>query len=153
MIIKRIYPIFFSLLLISACSQEADQVFIEDELNDYFLRFQAEAALRGITVDFDQAQIEGYLDDIEIENASGACQQGEPSFILVDRDWWAAADDLEKEFLIFHELGHCFLLREHLDTQDDDGVCLSMMHSTSTVCDNQYDLDTRDEYLDELFQL
>lgn len=136
---------------LAACSQQEDGIFIDDELAIYFARFQDEALERGVTVDFDIAQIEGYIGDIELEDASGACQHGEPSFILVDQEWWNNASEYDREFLIFHELGHCFLLREHLDNQNADGTCHSMMHSSSSVCENVYNAETREAYLDELF--
>ncbi|MEM6722957.1 MAG: putative metallopeptidase [Bacteroidota bacterium] len=144
---------WFAVLLIalSSCNQEEDTLFIDGELEVYYALFQEEAAKRGITVDYDNAQIEGYIGDIDIEDASGACQQGEPSFILVDQEWWNNASEMEREFLIFHELGHCFLLREHLDDQHTDGSCVSMMHSSSSICDNKYNTETRQAYLDELF--
>ncbi|MEO1437911.1 MAG: hypothetical protein AAFV80_20385, partial [Bacteroidota bacterium] len=124
------------LLALSSCNQEDDMVFIDGELEVYYTLFQEEALKRGITVDFDNTQIEGYIGDIPIEDASGACQHGEPSFILVDREWWNNASAMEREFLIFHELGHCYLLREHFDDQHPDGSCVSMMHSSSSVCNN-----------------
>lgn len=35
--------------------------------------------------------------------------------ILLDIEYWNESDDLDRESLIYHELGHCILNREHND--------------------------------------
>ena len=53
--------------------------------------------------------------------------------------------------IVFHELGHCVLVRDHLDDADSEGNCLSMMHSGLGDCEFRYNGSTRNVYLDELF--
>jgi len=57
---------------------------------------------------------------------------------------------MQKERLVFHELGHCVLNRSHLETVGTDGHCLSIMNSAQRCSDN-YNAQTREKYLDELF--
>jgi hypothetical protein len=38
--------------------------------------------------------------------------------IAVNQSWWKSADDTQRELLIFHELGHCLLGRDHRDGTD-----------------------------------
>ena len=33
--------------------------------------------------------------------------------IVIDRKFWRFASDIQKEFVLFHELGHCVLFRKH----------------------------------------
>jgi len=73
--------------------------------------------------------------------------------IRVDPVSWQQLGSMRKEFLIFHELGHCALNREHLDEKDNNGYCKSIMHSSTDVCLNNYNNDTKESLLDELFSL
>ena len=71
--------------------------------------------------------------------------------ILLDSQFWRRASEMEKEFLVFHELGHCYLGRSHLDEVAQNGNCQSMMNSGMGNCRINYNSQTRNEYLDELF--
>jgi len=65
--------------------------------------------------------------------------------------FWETASFAEKEYVVFHELGHCALNRRHLDTKNADGTCLSMMQSGNGSCKMNYNAQNRSKYLDELF--
>ena len=83
----------------------------------------------------------------------GVCVRNdeEPNRVAVDQEAWAAADDAFRELIVFHELGHCVLDREHLD-DDVNGICVSIMNSGLSGCDISLENSTlREEYLDELF--
>ena len=73
------------------------------------------------------------------------------SIIEIRATTWSAAGDLEREHLIFHELGHCYLGRPHDDAKDTAGFCLSIMQSGDGSCRYNYRNVTRAAYLDELF--
>jgi hypothetical protein len=70
---------------------------------------------------------------------------------MIDRLFWETATMTEKEYVIFHELGHCALNRRHLDTTYKDGTCTSMMQSGNGSCKMVYNAQNRSKYLDELF--
>jgi len=131
---------------------EEPTLFTSPELQVYFDRFRDEAALRGIVVDFDSAFVAGMITNLE-GNISGQCQFNtvEPDRVLIDKAYWSNATDFEKEFIVFHELGHCYLNRQHLDLKNDRGICMSIMHSGETGCNNAYGPLTRTQYLNELF--
>lgn len=143
--------IFF--LLYSCQKESLDTVFVDDQLQPYFDRFQREGNLREYGVDFHLIKVEGYLSNTLASTISGQCQHdpSHPDRVLINQTFWNQADAMEREFLVFHELGHCYLQRSHLDTKDYQGVCLSMMHSGASVCRNNYNSQTRSTYLDELF--
>ena len=146
--------LLFTLLVVGmqAC-QEDETIFVASELLPYFEAFSDEAAARGLSFDYQSARIEGYLEDIPEQDVTGKCQMNsvDPNRIFVDATFWRRATFMEKEFVVFHELGHCFLERSHLDSENNDGSCVSMMHSGLTDCRNDYSTSTRDDYLDELF--
>lgn len=150
---------FLGLLLLSSLvfvsCEEEEEIFVDTELLSYFERFELEAAARGITFNFEQDRIEGFLEDIEETDVTGKCQFNSvyPDRVTVDAEFWRRATDLEKEFVVFHELGHCFLERAHTEEATNGGVCLSMMHSGLGACRNAYSALTRSNYLDELFSV
>ena len=146
-----------SFLSLTNCSKSEEGntvLFVENELQLYFDRFEAEAAERGMEINLSNAQIEGYIDDIETPSVAGQCTSNsdEPNRITIDEALWNRFSDLEKEYLIFHELGHCYLGRGHRDDINADGSCASMMQSGTISCRKNYNTRTRTDYLDELFE-
>lgn len=141
------------LFLLSCQKEELETTFVDKELQSYFDRFQSEGILRGNMIDFNLITVEGYLSKTLEPSISGQCQHdpNHPDRVLINQSYWDNADSMEREFLVFHELGHCYLQRQHLDTRDSRGVCVSMMHSGASVCRNNYSSQTRTNYLDELF--
>lgn len=145
-----IIPLLFSL---AACQTEEAKpsVEINNDLLPYFERFESEALLRGVEAPI-TTLVSGKFADIE-GDIVGQCEHyaNSPNTILVDQQYWQKASDLEKEYLLFHELGHCYLERSHLDSKDATGKCLSIMQSGQGNCRMNYNSSTRKEYLDELF--
>ena len=145
-------------VLITGCTKEssenliAETLFIDEALAPYFERFVAEGALRGINIDLAEKRIEGFLIDIEATDVAGQCSYSATSTRTVNIDiaYWNNATDLEKEFVVFHELGHCYLERSHLDATENRN-CTSIMHSGTSGCRFRYTAFSRTTYLDELF--
>jgi hypothetical protein len=48
--------------------------------------------------------------------------------IEIDPDFWFESSDVKKEELLFHELGHCILNRDHLDEKINYYVPKSIMY-------------------------
>lgn len=160
--IKSIFSASFHIVLISmlviGCAKENNQNLIVEELHidealvPYFERFVAEGTIRGYEIDLAEKRIEGFLIDIEEDNVAGQCSYSSTSTrkVNIDSNYWENATDLEKEFVIFHELGHCYLDRSHLD-EENNRYCTSIMHSGTTNCRFSYTENSRGQYLDELF--
>ena len=138
---------------ISCNKDEADQLFVDNSLQEYFDRFSTEGAIRKVIVNFEASRVSGYIRTIDTPNVIGQCAHdaNKPNTVIIDRDYWDNGSDLEREFLVFHELGHCVLKREHLDEADARGNCISIMTSGSAQCRINYTQDTRKQLLDELF--
>lgn len=141
---------------LAGCQKEetAPAIEIDAQLMTYFERFESEALQRGFEAPV-TIQVSGKLATIGESGVAGRCEHytSSPNVVLVDRQYWQKAADLEKEYLIFHELGHCFLQRSHLDDRDATGRCISIMQSGQDACRMNYTYATREGYLDELFEI
>lgn len=139
---------------ISCHKDDIPDLFVDNSLQVYFDRFVAEGALRNVIVDYKTAGVSGYIKAISSPHVIGQCVHDKniPNTVIIDRSYWENGSDLEKEFLVFHELGHCALNREHLDEGDKNGNCISIMTSGSAQCRINYTVNTREQLLDELFK-
>lgn len=154
-------PFVFSLLFVVACAgdeepvpaQAAEQFAnVDSRLWIYFARFEAEGKARGQNIDINALGIGGKIEEIEETNVAGSCSLGRNTRqITIDEGFWNRSSDLFKEFIIFHELGHCYLLREHLENENANGTCVSIMRSGTGDCRDNYTTLTRKQYVDELF--
>jgi hypothetical protein len=158
--------VFFSFLFIAfnSCTeeveffpiQESDEILypgVDERLWPHFAEFESEAAVRGLNIDLIRLNIEGVIESIDEDNIAGMCQYGgnQPRLLTVDENFWNRSDYLYREFIVFHELGHCALSRDHSEIESTKGICQSIMRSGLTGCRDNYRTSTRDQYLDELF--
>ncbi len=101
-------------------------------MQEYVNNFLKEAKQeqRTIVIDSLIVQFVPYLGD----TAMGQCYRtgidwsGIPT-VLIRRPSWDGSSDSLKEVMLFHELGHCILLREHLNTWTNDIVTSIMYYS------------------------
>ena len=126
---------------------------VDPSLWVYFERFEAAARERQLEVDLAAAGIEGEIGPLEGEHVAGQCRYSRfaPGLVTVDEDFWANSSERLREFIIFHELGHCYLNRGHKETAYTNGTCVSIMRSGLEDCRDNYRTTTRELYLDELF--
>ena len=126
---------------------------VDQELWPYFTRFEDEGKARGITVDLSARKIEGSIFEIPDDGVAGDCtfREDDPNTLRVDRETWDNVSEVLREYIVFHELGHCTLIRKHRETADNRGVCLSIMASGTGDCREAFMPSTRARLLDELF--
>lgn len=126
---------------------------VDQALWTHFAEFEAEALKRDIVIDLRSAQITGRIAEIEETHVAGQCTYNshQPNAILIDLSFWNQAPHLYREFVVFHELGHCQLFRGHDETVNPDGSCESLMRSGAEECFDNYTAATRTRYLNELF--
>ncbi|GAB4027806.1 hypothetical protein GCM10028809_13990 [Spirosoma gilvum] len=125
--------------------------------------FRAEAAKRNSAVSTDNLIITfqaGQQEDI-----CGQCylETGKPPRITLNNNsfCWQEANQQEREGLIFHELGHCLLMRLHKADRFPNGAYLTLMNPDNVgvyapcrypiggeECDKR---NRREYYIDELF--
>lgn len=151
---KWIYLCSVCLFIWGCSADEEAAVFheMDPEIEVYFVSFEYEANQRGVDINIEDEQLVGYFTEIE-EDIVGQCAKltDGSKEVRIDLDYWNKSNELEREFLIFHELGHCILNRSHTDDSDESGTCLSMMNSGLGNCRNLYRNTNRAEMLDELF--
>ncbi|NND33374.1 MAG: hypothetical protein HKN76_12355 [Saprospiraceae bacterium] len=147
---KRITLLFLLVSLLLSCTKDND--IVDSTLQRYLDDFQDEASKRGFKVNYETKKIEARL-ELHDNNANlGWCtyNSDRPNAITINSIYWDVLNALEKEKLIFHELGHCVLNRPHYDVTRTDGKCISIMHS-GQACSDDYNETSRSRYLDELF--
>ena len=158
-IYRIIFPIFISVLCFS-CEEEEEFIpepvkfpNVDPELRIYFQRFEDEASARGLSIDLTATGISGTITEIEDRHVLGQCSypRAQPNRVTVDETFWTRGSDLFREFVVFHELGHCFLFRPHLEQQLSNGACVSIMRSGNGTCLANTSSRTRNFYIDELF--
>ena len=73
----------------------------------------------------------------------------EMAYIKIDRDYWNKASQYKRINLIFHELGHCVLGRDHVEWKTPNECPPSFMHNSivSNYCLKKY----YKNYLKEMF--
>lgn len=159
----RFLTIILLIVSLSAC-QQADIEPVQSQLPisypladeglwEAFANFEEEAALRGLQFDLTELQVSARIVEIGEQHVAGQCTYSnfEPNRIIIDREFWDAASTLSREMVVFHELGHCVLLRGHDESTSGDGFCLSIMRSGTLNCRDAYSVQNREYYLNELF--
>ena len=154
----------FSLFGICSCANQTDSivpnnkeepkyVLVEEELVPYFINFEEEGLSRGIVDDLSNEEIKGVIREIHQDRVLGQCSYSQlnPGTVTIDKTTWQQASDRLKEFVVFHELGHCYLKRDHKEAAFSNGLCVSIMRSGTGNCWDNYNSGTRSYYLDELF--
>ena len=135
---QKIKYIVFALilhLLFIGCNKDGSQV-IERELQVHFSSFEIEANAHGLDIDISSIAISGYIQNIETRGTLGQCKSYSDGTqqIVIDEQYWNRISNDEREYLVFHELGHCILKRVHNDEQDENGNCISIMQSGNNFC-------------------
>ncbi|MBX2871187.1 MAG: hypothetical protein KTR30_03780 [Saprospiraceae bacterium] len=156
---RTIRPLIYGTLCcwlgLSACEKEqAEPSKVDEDLQPYFERFDVEARARGLDFSLEMEELEADILGIDQDGVLGQCHYSDqaPNIVEVDDQFWARATDLEKEYVVFHELGHCVLGKDHNDDRNTDGTCSSIMQSGLTSCRVTYNSSNRESYLDELFE-
>lgn len=129
---------------------------IDPLLIPHFINFEDAAFERGIDIDLSTSGIRAVIEDISEEDIAGTCTYGVHRFslkeIVIDEPFWDQTSNLIREYIVFHELGHCYLFRDHNDQCTARGIWESIMRSgTIGGCRDSYNNRTREAYLDELF--
>ncbi len=133
-------------------STDSEYILVDKALWPYFQEFETEAANRNISIDLNALEISGVIEKIEESGIAGTCQYGRHiHHVTIDQQFWNRANMLLREMVVFHELGHCVLERGHEESENQNGICLSIMNSGTTDCSVNYNYNTKQYYLDELF--
>ena len=151
----------------SGCSKEFDFVLVYDvpaEYQRFIDKFIYEASSRGYSITIDNLIIKN--DDTLEAPHCGKCNSNDidintQKIVSINSNTKCWFSDAQLEVLVFHELGHCVLGREHDNGQLPNGDLKSLMNENdisvyslcvypleNEPCDNSF---KRPYYLDELF--
>ncbi len=158
---SRLLIFLTALLFICSCqSEERIEVVeeitfpgVDERLWPYFEAFEREAEIRNLNIDLTREGITGDIVNIDQGTVAGQCNfnSHRAEHLTVDLTFWNRASVLFREFIVFHELGHCSLFRGHEEDAYSNGACISIMRSGLGECLDNYRNATRADYLDELF--
>jgi len=126
---------FFALLAFSlffGCKKDAMEYNVDPDFEEYVQRFIDEGATRGVDIDFSDTGLLVEYSDRIVAGAGGYCYLGE-HHIVIDKSEWSDLTDTQKEYLLFHELGHCELDRRHKNDQFDNSIWKSLMRGDPLV--------------------
>jgi len=153
--------LFFILIFFAACQPELSLEMnpnpqyegVDERLWKYFESFETAGKNRGYDIDIAALQITGEIKEIEEEHVAGICNFNyrSPNHVTIDLEFWDQSPEIYREMIIFHELGHCYLNQDHREAVLDRNICSSIMRSGTEECYDNYTLNTRSYYLDELF--
>jgi hypothetical protein len=158
-IIKQSTYILFLLVLQFSSCKDPNEYRIDSAFKGYLNRFDSLALIHGKTFDSKSKGLIIEFADLKNNNA-GLTHFETPIRIEIDKTYWndissSAGADLMKEDLIFHELGHGLLKRDHSNTLLENGDWKSMMCGGEKVENRPWNINYRGirhgYYIDELF--
>ena len=150
--------VLYAVLLFTSCNNE-NEYRVEEEFEEYVVRFENEASKRNQPLNLHNNGLIIEFADLK-DNQAGLCHYENPIRIEIDRTYWKAISltkgaDYMKENLLFHELGHGILKRDHLNTMLENGDWKSIMCGGDKVDNRPWNINyrglRRDYYVDELF--
>lgn len=126
---------------------------VDEALWPYFAAYEEEGSLRGVSVDLSALDVSADLVDTLDSGVAGQCtfDPRRPNELVVDSTTFGIVSERFREYIVFHELGHCERLRRHREVADAEGVCVSIMASGVGECRDNYTPASREALLDELF--
>ena len=119
---KKILFLFSLVLIFQNCRQDSEfgaepgVITIDPAFESYVQDFIAEGTKRGNPIDFSDSGLIVEFSDGAAEvnggtgNVIGFCVRGR-HHIVIDKTDWTASSEISRNFLLFHELGHCELDR------------------------------------------
>ena len=162
---NKIQYAFITLLMVSSCKEPDINILIDEELKPYIEKFIEEANERGVQLYLEDLEAQ-VVDEINIDVDNTYCGYGWYSFEGTKRmrieiknsdGCWQNRTTIERENLVFHELGHAYLSRQHSNKTFPNGSPKSMMCASDSAnpCNNFHTYYVneilRNYYLDELF--
>jgi len=103
------------LLFLSLTSCGVESLNSKTDFLPYIASFQIEAASRGIATHVNSLIVR-YGENMKSTTAA-TCTYGDGGLIEVNPRVWSDLSDITREILLFHELGHCILYKDHDDSQ------------------------------------
>ena len=132
-------------LFSTACGKST--IWVHPELQPYVNSFLQEGNKRSIPV-----YIENLIATFGVmeDDTWGTCHfNNDVPYITISADAWHGIVETSKEILMYHELGHCLLGRNHRNDKDMAGINVSIMGEYALQY-RHYEA-RRDDFVNELF--
>ena len=130
-----------------------NKVEADKQLRPYVRLLGSYAAQLQVNVEFEGLKLYIFkTNHPNFKGIMGYCEEVD-GYPVVNINWayWKNSTDLERELLMFHELGHCVLKVPHHAGQMPDGTPTSIMHPNKTNA-NAYSK-YYNQYVIQLFQM
>lgn len=149
----KMYLSFLLLFSFLACHRK-DFFQAPDEVMPYVEKFVETGAKRGISIYPEKGSLIIEFDTLENHQLGRSKPKAYPKVITLNQIIWQDLDTFQRRALIFHELGHCLLLRKHRNELLPRGECLSLLvgkEENFQCSQNLYSKLWWGYYVDELF--
>lgn len=143
----RLISLLFIVIITSISSCNDDPVGYKDPtLSPYVDRFIEQATLHGQNISARELNV----DFQQLKNLCG--QYDGKQAVFISPGCWDVAPESAREALMFHELGHALLKRDHKTTTLPNGEHASIMTPDPSMLYNEYTAKKRSYYFQELFE-
>ena len=119
---------------LTACNRHGElprQLYVDPSLKPYVQMFMSEADNQGMSLHIDNLIV--IFVDLNSATIEAQCESfnngtvGTPT-ISVLRSKWDRKSEISKQMIMFHELGHCVLFRQHNNAYTQYGYVYSIMY-------------------------
>lgn len=141
--------LFLLMFFVSCSSIEKPSYFVESEFQDDFESFIVDADRYDTKIDVRGLKII-MVDLYEFNTGLAGYCDIPTKTVMIFRTWFKNMTPLERKYLLYHELGHCLLLRMHsLKRITDMSQCYGsiMYPDAANYCFNIFE----ENYIQELF--
>lgn len=127
--------------------------YVDQELWIFFETFEREAKIRDIAVDLGGADIHVNFENIMGDQTGYTTFDAAKSitFLTLNKNIWNNADSSFRELIMFHHLALIKLGKGYNNASTINGICESILREDIATCIDNYNANTREAYLDELF--
>lgn len=147
-----LFALIISVLSIGCNLFSGKSTLNKEELSSYTMEFIQEGQKRLSNFDQNIGDFDIQFGELP-EGKAGSCKKLK-RLVTINPDLWTLMDSIQRKALVFHELAHCVLDRDHVDSALPRGECVSLMvgHASDSTCYYDfYSNDWKGYYLDELF--
>ncbi len=147
-------PMLTLLFMLSGCATvEPGRYSVAIDFEPYVMSFKYEAHKHGRPYHIKYLDVRFGATD-EIRDVVGTCTiGGSTPQIVINEEYWMSATNATREILMYHELGHCVLYRQHSNaTSVVNGEIIPASVMNDFVIDDWYYDRYREYYMGELFK-
>lgn len=119
------------LILLVSCGSapppSKDNDAVQEEFKPYYSEFIDDLNLRNRRVSYSGIAIK--FDKMKSSNNVGECHYSYPKHtVKINRTFWDVSSNTTKKIIIYHELGHCMLYKEHSEKLNSINQPVSIMY-------------------------